>query len=85
MRTAMLELLFRGLGARAATSGALEGNVASERVSAKLGYVPAGEGTASPRGLPVRERKFRLERGSWRPSVPVEIDGLEPCLPLFRL
>jgi RimJ/RimL family protein N-acetyltransferase len=87
MRAAVLELLFRGLGARAATSGALEGNVASERVSAKLGYAVAGEAVASPRGVPVRETKFRLERDVWeaRERVPVEIDGLGACLPLFGL
>jgi RimJ/RimL family protein N-acetyltransferase len=38
MRAAILELAFTGLGAVAAGSGALEGNVASARVSAKLGY-----------------------------------------------
>jgi RimJ/RimL family protein N-acetyltransferase len=87
MRGAVLDLLFRGLGGRVATSGALEGNVASERVSAKLGYVAAGEGVASPRGVPVRETRFRLERDVWlaRQREPVEIDGLEPCLPLFGL
>src|SRR5678815_699537 len=37
-RAAVLELAFRGLGAEAATSGALERNIASQRVSAKLGY-----------------------------------------------
>ena len=38
MRAAVLELAFRGLGAAAATSGWLEGNAASGRVSEKLGY-----------------------------------------------
>jgi RimJ/RimL family protein N-acetyltransferase len=87
MRAAVLELLFAGLGGRAATSGALDGNVASERVSEKLGYARAGEGFASPRGVPVRERYFRLERAAWeaRDRVPVEIVGLEQCLPLFGL
>jgi RimJ/RimL family protein N-acetyltransferase len=87
MRAAVLELLFRGLGAVAATSGALDGNVASERVSEKLGYVLSGEDVASPRGVPVRQRKFRLERAQWeaRERPPVEIVGLEPCLPLFGL
>jgi RimJ/RimL family protein N-acetyltransferase len=83
MRAAMLALLFDGLGGEVATSGALEGNVASARVSAKLGYVEAGEGTASPRGVPVRQQLYRLERARWRPPFPVEIVGLEPCLPLF--
>jgi RimJ/RimL family protein N-acetyltransferase len=87
MRAAMLALLFDGLALETATSGALEGNVASVRVSEKLGYEPAGEGTASPRGKPVREEKFRLTRERWQSleRPPVEIEGLEPCLPLFGL
>jgi RimJ/RimL family protein N-acetyltransferase len=83
MRVAMLALAFDGLGIDVATSGALEGNVASARVSEKLGYIDAGEKVSSPRGLPVRHRLLRLERRGWRPPFPVEIDGLEPCLPLF--
>ncbi len=87
MRAAVLELLFAGLGGRAATSGALDGNLASARVSEKLGYVQVGEGVASPRGVPVRERKFRLEREAWEAldRVSVEIIALDPCLPLFGL
>lgn len=87
MRAAVLELLFRGLGGRVATSSALEGNVTSERVSEKLGYVATGDGVAAPRGTPVRERHFRLEREVWeaRARPPVELVGLEPCLPLFGL
>jgi RimJ/RimL family protein N-acetyltransferase len=87
MRSAMLELFFRGLGGEVATSGALEGNVSSARVSEKLGYEPAGEEFVSPRGEPVRAERFRLTRARWagwnRP--PVEIAGLEACLPLFGL
>ena len=87
MRAAVLELFFRGLGGLVATSGALDGNTASARVSEKLGYVLAGEAIASPRGVPVRERRFRLERDVWAASdrIAVEIAGLEPCLPLFGL
>lgn len=87
MRSAILELAFTGLGAVAAGSGALEGNIASARVSAKLGYTNAGERWPLPRGEPVRERRFLLTRERWaqveRP--PVEIIGLAPCLPLFGL
>ena len=87
MRAAVLELAFRGLGAATAVSGALEGNVASARVSAKLGYEEAGEGTASPRGQPVREQKYVLRRDGWerarRPRVGIE--GLEECRHLFGL
>jgi RimJ/RimL family protein N-acetyltransferase len=85
MRAAMLALLFDGLGGEAATSGALDGNPASARVAEKLGYVVAGETTAAPRGVPVRQLNFRLERADWRPPFDVEIAGLEPCLPLFGL
>jgi RimJ/RimL family protein N-acetyltransferase len=85
MRAAVLELAFAGLGATLARSGMLEGNVASERVSAKLGYEPAGEGVAAPRGVPVRELEVELTRARWQShrATPVEIEGLEPCLPLF--
>jgi RimJ/RimL family protein N-acetyltransferase len=87
MRAAVLELAFAGLGAEAAFSGALEGNVASARVSEKLGYEPAGEGVHSPRGEPVREQRFRLVRARWDAvePPPVEVERLEPCLPLFGL
>jgi RimJ/RimL family protein N-acetyltransferase len=87
MRSAVLELAFTGLGAVAARSGALESNPSSARVSEKLGYEPAGEGFHEPRGVRVREQKYRLtcERWESRDRIPVEIDGLEPCLPLFGL
>ena len=82
-RAAVLELAFRGFGARAATSGALVANVASQRVSEKLGYLFTHEDTLSPRGDPVPHLNYRLERERWRAPVRVEIEGLEPCLPLF--
>ncbi len=85
MRAAILHLAFAGLGAEAAESGALAGNTASERVSEKLGYRRAGERTAAPRGTPVREQLFRLDRASWEASdrTPVTVFGLTPCRPLF--
>jgi len=87
MRAAVLELAFAGLGAELAVSGHVEGNMQSLRVSEKLGYEPAGEGTVAPRGEPLRELKVELTRERWasmsRPEVA--IDGLEPCLPLFGL
>ena len=81
-RAAVLELAFRRLGAAVAESGALEQNLASQRVSEKLGYRAVGESTVSPRGEPIRHIDYRLERPEWR-GAPVEIEGLEPCLPLF--
>jgi RimJ/RimL family protein N-acetyltransferase len=83
MRAAVLELAFRGLGAQVAVSGALEGNVASARVSEKLGYRQVGTSEVSPRGVPVPHTDLELTPDRWSPSVPVEIEGLEPALPLF--
>lgn len=83
MRAAVLELAFVGLGAVAATSGAMDVNVASRRVSEKLGYRIAGRGEVSPRGAPVPHLNLRIEREDWRSPVPVEIEGLAPCRHLF--
>jgi RimJ/RimL family protein N-acetyltransferase len=85
MRVAALELAFRGLGAREAESGALDGNVASARVSEKLGYRQTGTSYVSPRGTPVSHSDLILERERWQPPFPVEIENLEPALPLFGL
>jgi RimJ/RimL family protein N-acetyltransferase len=85
MRAAILDLAFTGLGATRAESGALEGNIASERVSAKIGYRDAGERWQTVRGERVRERLFVLRREDWMHAVhpPAEIAGLDACLPLF--
>lgn len=83
MRTAVLELAFRGLGAEAARSGAIDGNVASLRVSEKLGYRQVGRSTVAPRGEVVGHADLEVRQAEWRPPFPVEIEGLEPCLPLF--
>lgn len=85
MRAAAVELSFRGLGAERVTSGAFEDNLASIRVSEKLGYRVVGEAKHAPRGLPQREIRFELNRADWRPPVPVAIEGLEPALPHFGL
>ena len=83
MRTAALELAFRGLGADLATSGALEGNAASLGVSEKLGYRVVGHSTVAPRGVDVPHADLELHRDAWRPPFPVEIEGLEAALALF--
>jgi RimJ/RimL family protein N-acetyltransferase len=85
MRSAALELAFRGLGARVARSGAVEGNVSSLRVSEKLGYRIIGHSTTLRRGVEVGHTDVELRREEWRPPVAVEIEGLEPCLTLFGL
>jgi RimJ/RimL family protein N-acetyltransferase len=85
MRAGMLELAFTGLGAVAALSGALDGNVRSARISARLGYEPDGETFVSPRGVPVREQRLRLTRERWAEFRTIEatLAGVEPCLALF--
>lgn len=85
MRTAALELAFRGLGAELARSGAVDGNVASLRVSEKLGYRDIGGGTVAPRGVELHHTDVALRREDWRPPVAVVIEGLGACLPLFGL
>ena len=84
-RAAVLELAFRDLGADAAASGALVHNVASQRISEKLGYRMTGTREIAPRGEPVLHYDYRIERGEWVCPIPVEIEGLEPALPLFGI
>jgi len=85
MRAAVLELAFRGLAAEAATSAWLEGNIASARVSEKLGYRETHLSTKSPRGAPVVSHELRLEQAAWHSPVVVAIDDLAECRDLLRL
>lgn len=87
MRAAVLALAFEGLDARYACSDAFEDNAASLGVSRKLGYADDGIQTFSIRGRAAVSRRLRLDRAAWRAarSVPVEVTGLEPCLPDFGL
>jgi RimJ/RimL family protein N-acetyltransferase len=82
-RAAILELAFTGLGAEVALSGSLVHNVASQRVSAKLGYRVTGTRTVAPRGEPVEHYDYRLERVDWHCPIEVAITGVEAALPLF--
>ena len=85
MRAAVLHLAFEGLGAQHAVSGAFEDNAASLGVSRKLGYRDDGIALHAVRGHPAVEQRLRLTRDGWLAtrSVPVQIEGLAPCLPLF--
>ncbi len=87
MRAAVLHLAFAGLGAQWAYSGAFADNAASLGVSRKLGYVENGYSRQVRRGEPADEVGFRMSRADWESHrrTPVEIDGLEPCLPMFGL
>ena len=84
MRAAVLWLAFVELGALVAESGYVDGNEASERVSAKLGYIGNGERIVAPKGTPVTEHAMRVTPETWRRElVPVAIEGLEPSRGLF--
>jgi len=83
MRAAVLELAFGGLGAERARSGYLPGNDASRRVSEKLGYRVVGASMLAPRGTPLEHTDVEIRREDWRAPFPVEIENLEPALPLF--
>lgn len=82
MRAAVLELAFGHLGARVAESGAIDGNVASRRVSDKLGYREVGRSTVAPRGVEVGHANLELTPDEWRSArtIPVEVDGVTPEL-----
>jgi RimJ/RimL family protein N-acetyltransferase len=85
MRAAILHLAFEGLAAEYATSEAFEDNLASYRVSGKLGYVDDGVARHVVRNRPVVGRRLRLDRAGWTAArtVPVSIEGLKPCLAMF--
>jgi RimJ/RimL family protein N-acetyltransferase len=85
MRAAMLHLVFAGLGADVAISGAWHDNAPSLGVSRSLGYEENGESLALRRGVADRQIGLRLPRESWeaRRRDDIEIVGLEACLPMF--
>lgn len=85
MRAAVLHLAFEGLGAHWVTSAAMTDNPASLGVSRKLGYRPDGLAVVSVGGEARTLRRLRPDRGTWEAhrTVPVEVEGLEPCRTLF--
>jgi RimJ/RimL family protein N-acetyltransferase len=85
MRTAVLELAFTGLGAETAASAALVGNESSLGVSRKLGYREDGQARHVVQGKVRHDQRLRLDRKDWVARYPVQIDGLERCLPFFGL
>ena len=93
MRAAVLGLAFDGLGARYAVSDAFTDNPASLAVSRKLGYRDDGIARQVSRGTAAELRRLRMDRGTWQAgreaggplAAPVQIEGPEPCLPLFGL
>lgn len=87
MRAAVLHLAFECLGAQAAVTEVFEASAASRGVTRKLGYEPDGSNLVAVRGQQVSETRYRLTRENWQKhrTVPVTVEGLEPCLPYFGL
>ncbi|SEP75560.1 GNAT family N-acetyltransferase [Lentzea albida] len=84
MRVAALQFAFDHLGARIARSAAWQGNHASNRVSAKLGYVQDGTTAAAPRGERLEHVRLRLDEPDFvRPDWNVEVAGLAECVHLI--
>lgn len=85
MRAAVLHLAFAGLGADEALSSAFADSHASRAVSRKLGYTDNGIGRQVIRGAATTEHHVRLTRADWEKhaAVPVTVEGLAPCLPMF--
>jgi len=82
-RATVLELAFSGLGAATAVSGSIFHNLASQRVSEKLGYRVTGTRTIAPCGEPVDHYDYRLDSADWSCPISVELTGVEAALPLF--
>ena len=80
MRCAVLELAFRGLGARWAITEAWTDNTASLGVSRSLGYVDNGV-DVHPGGRVMQ--RLLLDARTWSPPWPVALEGLDPCLALL--
>jgi RimJ/RimL family protein N-acetyltransferase len=83
MRAAVLELAFGHLGAELCVSSAWHDNAASIAVSRRLGYADDGWELGDREGTRTKQLRFRIARADWRSPVPVDVDGLEPCLPLL--
>ena len=85
MRAAVLHLAFAGLGALEAQTSAWHDNLASQRVSLRLGYEHEGQQLLARRDEPTPHLRFRLTREVWQRNRfdGIEIDNLEPCLALL--
>jgi RimJ/RimL family protein N-acetyltransferase len=83
MRAAVLAFAFDHLGAVRARSSAFVDNVASHRVSARLGYRPDGSTWVIRRGQAIEDVRLVLAPEEFvRPEWTLQVEGVESCLPL---
>jgi RimJ/RimL family protein N-acetyltransferase len=82
MRAAVLAFAFDHLGALRARSAAFSDNVASHRVSARLGYRPDGSTWVVRRGHPAEDVNLVLGPDDFvRPDWKLQVEGADACLP----
>lgn len=87
MRAAILHLAFAGLGAAEAGSDAFFDNLASNRVSAALGYQPNGTDWATRRGESALLNRWRLTRSDWESQrrSDIKLIGVEECKAVLHI
>ncbi|WP_029291999.1 GNAT family N-acetyltransferase [Cellulomonas sp. HZM] len=90
MRLMILHLLFDGLGAERATTGAFADNPASLGVTRKLGYRANGDDRLAREGVATTSLRFALDRADWqtRPEhhrPPIELHGVPATRELLGL
>jgi RimJ/RimL family protein N-acetyltransferase len=86
MRAAVLMFAFDHLGATRARSAAFFDNLASLRVSEKLGYRPDGTETVVRRGVATDDIRLRLAPDAFRrPDWELRADGVAECLPMLQV
>jgi RimJ/RimL family protein N-acetyltransferase len=84
MRAAVLAFAFDHLGAVRARSSAFVDNVASHRVSARLGYRRDGSTWVIRRGQAIEDVRLVLAAEDFvRPEWKPEVEGVDACLPLL--
>lgn len=81
----MVEFAFAYLGAETVRSGYAEGNEASRRISAKLGYVDGGTSVFEYKNKRIVKRKLVPTHGNWRTHRPDWLDDMEVTLPPVAL
>jgi RimJ/RimL family protein N-acetyltransferase len=74
MRAMVLDLAFGHFGAQWATSGYVEGNERSRRISERLGYEVDGIELLAGGGRAVESHRLRLSRNSWSANRPSWLD-----------
>ena len=86
MRAAVLLFAFDHLGATRARSAAFFDNLASLRVSEKLGYRTDGSETIVRRGVATDDVRLLLAPDAFRrPDWELRADGVAECLPMLEV